>query len=160
VQWQLAKWCIWLLHQLGIIVSAVDVVKKTLVNPLSKKAPGVSLALRYNDWDCKSTVEFEHVPEHYYIDAQKAVAFTLMSLSILAGADRVQRKKHLGRIIYSLMVEYLISPCRKLDDCGCAVWARSHLQASRDGYLMGFMAVEDRCSVWMYRLRKAFLRST
>ncbi len=56
---------------LGIIVSAVDVVTETVVNPLSKKATGFSLRDAIKDANA-ITVEFEHVPEHLLLDAQKS----------------------------------------------------------------------------------------
>jgi 5-(carboxyamino)imidazole ribonucleotide synthase len=118
---------------LGIIVSAVDVVTETVVNPLSKKATGVSLRDAIQDANA-ITVEFEHVPEHLLLDAQKSGQLFPNIASILAGADRVREKALLSKYNIPNCEYLIISHVDQLHDVVARLGEKVIFKASRDGY--------------------------
>jgi 5-(carboxyamino)imidazole ribonucleotide synthase len=118
---------------LGIIVSAVDVVTETVVNPLSKKATGVSLCDAIHDANA-ITVEFEHVPEHLLLDAQKSGKLYPNIASILAGADRVREKALLSNNNIPNCEYLIISHVDQLHDVVACLGDKVIFKASRDGY--------------------------
>lgn len=140
---------------LGIIVSAVDVVTETVVNPLSKKATGVSLSTAIHDADA-ITVEFEHVPEHLLFDAQKSGKLYPNVTSILAGADRVREKALLGKNNIPNCEYLIISHVDQLDDVVARLGEKVIFKASRDGY-DGYGQWRIGAASELSGLRKAFL---
>lgn len=118
---------------LGIIVSAVDVGTETVVNPLSKKATGVSLNAALQDADA-ITVEFEHVPEHLLLDAQASGKLYPNVTSILAGADRVREKALLSKNNIPNCEYLIISHVDQLHDVVARLGENVIFKASRDGY--------------------------
>jgi 5-(carboxyamino)imidazole ribonucleotide synthase len=118
---------------LGIIVSAVDVVTETVVNPLSKKATGFSLRDAIKDANA-ITVEFEHVPEHLLLDAQKSGQLFPNIASILAGADRVREKALLSKYNIPNCEYLIISHVDQLHDVVARLGEKVIFKASRDGY--------------------------
>jgi 5-(carboxyamino)imidazole ribonucleotide synthase len=118
---------------LGIMVSAVDVVTETVVNPLSKKATGVSLCDAIKDANA-ITVEFEHVPEHLLLDAQKSGKLFPNMASILAGGDRVREKALLSKNNIPNCDYLIISHVDQLRDVVARLGEKVIFKASRDGY--------------------------
>ena len=118
---------------LGIMVSAVDVVTETVVNPLSKKATGVSLCDAIKDANA-ITVEFEHVPEHLLLDAQKSGKLFPNMASILAGGDRVREKALLSKNNIPNCEYLIISHVDQLRDVVARLGEKVIFKASRDGY--------------------------
>jgi 5-(carboxyamino)imidazole ribonucleotide synthase len=118
---------------LGIMVSAVDVVTETVVNPLSKKATGVSLCDAIQDANA-ITVEFEHVPERLLLDAQKSGKLFPNMASILAGADRVREKALLSKNNIPNCDYLIISHVDQLRDVVARLGEKVIFKASRDGY--------------------------
>ncbi|MFT7198611.1 MAG: 5-(carboxyamino)imidazole ribonucleotide synthase [Glaciecola sp.] len=130
---QLAQMMYLAAASLGIIVSAVDVVTETVVNPLSKKATGVSLCDAIQDANA-ITVEFEHVPEHLLLDAQKSGKLFPNMASILAGGDRVREKALLSKNNIPNCEYLIISHVDQLRDVVARLGEKVIFKASRDGY--------------------------
>lgn len=118
---------------LGVIVSAVDVSNDTVVNPVSKKPTGVSLRQAIQDADA-ITVEFEHVPEHLLVDADKSGKLYPNVASILAGADRVREKALLSQNAIPNCEHLIINHIDQLDDVVASLGEKVIFKASRDGY--------------------------
>lgn len=118
---------------LGVIVSAVDVVTERVVNPISKKATGVSLAQAIEDANA-ITVEFEHVPEHLLLAADKSGKLYPNVKSILAGADRVREKALLSKNNIPNCEHLIINHVDQLDDVVSQLGEKVIFKASRDGY--------------------------
>ena len=118
---------------LGVIVSAVDVVTETVVNPVSKKATGVSLQTAIEESNA-ITVEFEHVPEHLLFDADKSGKLFPNVASILAGADRVREKALLVKNNIPNCDYLVIDDINQLDDVVERLGEKVIFKASRDGY--------------------------
>jgi len=118
---------------LGVIVSAVDVVTETVVNPVSKKATGVPLHRAIEESNA-ITVEFEHVPEHLLLEADKSGKLYPNVASILAGADRVREKALLVKNNIPNCEYLLIDHVDQLDDVVERLGEKVIFKASRDGY--------------------------
>lgn len=118
---------------LGVIVSAVDVSTETVVDPVSKEPTGVSLSQAIRDANA-ITIEFEHVPEHLLLEADKSGKLYPNVASILAGADRVREKALLSRNKIPNCDYLIISHVDQLDDVVAALGEKVIFKASRDGY--------------------------
>jgi len=118
---------------LGVIVSAVDVVSETVVNPVSKKATGVPLHRAIEEANA-ITVEFEHVPEHLLLEADKSGKLFPNVASILAGADRVREKALLVKNNIPNCEYLVIDHVDQLDDVIERLGEKVIFKASRDGY--------------------------
>jgi 5-(carboxyamino)imidazole ribonucleotide synthase len=140
---------------LGIIVSAVDVATETVVNPVSKKATGVSLLHAIQAADA-ITVEFEHVPEHLLLDADKSGKLYPNVASILAGADRVQEKALLSKNNIPNCEHLIIKHVDQLDDVVKHLGEKVIFKASRDGY-DGYGQWRMSCAADLDGLRESFL---
>lgn len=118
---------------LGVIVSAVDVVTETVVNPVSKKATGVPLHRAIAESNA-ITVEFEHVPEHLLLEADKSGKLYPNVASILAGADRVREKALLVKNNIPNCEYLIIDHVDQLDGVVERLGEKVIFKASRDGY--------------------------
>ena len=118
---------------LGVIVSAVDVVTETVVNPVSKKATGVPLHRAIEESN-SITVEFEHVPEHLLLEADKSGKLYPNVASILAGADRVREKALLVKNNIPNCEYLIIDHVDQLDGVVERLGEKVIFKASRDGY--------------------------
>ncbi len=118
---------------LGVIVSAVDVATETVVNPVSKKATGVSLQRAIEEANA-ITVEFEHVPEHLLLEADISGKLYPNVASILAGADRVREKALLVKNSIPNCEYLVIDHVDQLDDVVARLGEKVIFKASRDGY--------------------------
>lgn len=118
---------------LGVIVSAVDVSNETVVHPVSKEPTGVSLQNAIEDANA-ITVEFEHVPEHLLLDADKSGKLFPNVASILAGADRVREKALLSKHEIPNCPYLIITDVTDLDNVIASLGERVIFKASRDGY--------------------------
>lgn len=118
---------------LGVIVSAVDVVTETVVNPVSKKATGVPLHRAIAESNA-ITVEFEHVPEHLLLEADKSGKLYPNVASILAGADRVREKALLVKNNIPNCEYLIIDHVDQLDGVVERLGENVIFKASRDGY--------------------------
>ncbi|MBF7073995.1 5-(carboxyamino)imidazole ribonucleotide synthase [Glaciecola sp. MH2013] len=118
---------------LGVIVSAVDVATETVVNPVSKKPTGISLANAIEEAQA-ITVEFEHVPEHLLVDADKSQKLYPNIASIMAGADRVREKALLSKYNIPNCPHMIINDVSQLDQVLSTLGERVIFKASRDGY--------------------------
>jgi 5-(carboxyamino)imidazole ribonucleotide synthase len=118
---------------LGVIVSAVDVATETVVNPVSKKPTGVSLLNAIQNANA-ITVEFEHVPEHLLLEADKSGKLFPNVASILTGADRVREKALLMKNDIPNCEHVIINHLSQLDDLVSKLGEKVIFKASRDGY--------------------------
>ncbi len=118
---------------LGVIVSAVDVATDTVVHPVSKEETGVSLQDAIKE-AVAITVEFEHVPEHLLLEADKSSKLFPNVASILAGADRVREKALLTNNNIPNCQHLIISQVDQLDDIVEQLGEKVIFKASRDGY--------------------------
>jgi 5-(carboxyamino)imidazole ribonucleotide synthase len=118
---------------LGVIVSAVDVSNETVVHPVSKEPTGQTLQNAIEDANA-ITVEFEHVPEHLLLEADKSGKLFPNVASILAGADRVREKALLSKNEIPNCPHLIISELNDLDNVVAELGERVIFKASRDGY--------------------------
>lgn len=118
---------------LGIEVQAVDVANETVVNPVNKSGINISLNDAIEQADAL-TVEFEHVPEHLLIQADKSGKLFPNIDSILAGADRVKEKKLLEKVGIANCKHEIINDVAQLDGIESRLGPRIIFKASRDGY--------------------------
>lgn len=118
---------------LGIYISAVDVNKEQVVNPISKAPRSISLEQAIEDADA-ITAEFEHVPEHLLQMAHQSGKLKPSIESILTGADRVREKQLLEKLGIANCPHQIITDTSQLPNAISALGDKLILKASRDGY--------------------------
>lgn len=118
---------------LGIYISAVDVNKEQVVNPISKAPRSISLEQAIEDADA-ITAEFEHVPEHLLQMAHQSGKLKPSIESILTGADRVREKQLLEKLGIANCPHQIITDTNQLPNAISALGDKLILKASRDGY--------------------------
>lgn len=118
---------------LGIYISAVDVNKEQVVNPVTKEVLGITLEQAIADADA-ITVEFEHIPEHLLEMAHQAGKLKPSIESILAGADRVREKLLLDKLGIPNCPHMIITDVGLLPNALEHLGDKLILKASRDGY--------------------------
>jgi len=118
---------------LGIYISAVDVNKEQVVNPVSKAPRSISLEQAIEDADA-ITAEFEHVPEHLLQMAHQSGKLKPSIEAILTGADRVREKLLLEKLGIANCSHRIITELVQLPDAVEALGEQLILKASRDGY--------------------------
>lgn len=118
---------------LGIYISAVDVNKEQVVNPVTKEPLNITLEQAIEDADA-ITVEFEHIPEHLLELAHHAGKLKPGIEPIMAGADRVREKRLLEKLDIPNCDHMIITDVAQLPDAIDKLGNRLILKSSRDGY--------------------------
>ncbi|MCY7294648.1 5-(carboxyamino)imidazole ribonucleotide synthase [Alteromonas sp. a30] len=118
---------------LGVYISAVDVNKEQVVNPVSKARRTISIKQAIEDADA-ITVEFEHVPEHLLQLAHQSGKLKPGIEAILAGADRVREKRLLEKLNIPNCPHQIIQDIEQIAPAMNQLGDQLILKASRDGY--------------------------
>ena len=118
---------------LGIEVWAVDVGSETVVHPVSKIPSDRTLAQAIDASDVL-TVEFEHVPEHLLVEADKTGKLYPSMEAIMVGADRVKEKQLLESLGIANCAHKIVTDIEQLDECVEQLGEQLIVKASRDGY--------------------------
>lgn len=118
---------------IGIEVWAVDVSNETVVHPVSKMINDRTLSQAIDAADIL-TVEFEHVPEHLLIEADKTGKLYPSMEAISVGADRVKEKTLLASLGIDNVPHRIVTQLHQLDECVNELGESLIIKASRDGY--------------------------
>lgn len=118
---------------LGVVVYAVDVNSREVINPLSKVKLDMSIEYAISDVHAV-TAEFEHVPEDLLDLAEKSTKLYPNMAAILTGADRVREKYVLDTHNVANCPHAFVSDLSQLDEVLDTLGTRLIFKASRDGY--------------------------
>lgn len=119
---------------LGIAISAVDVNKQQVVDPITKQPRSISVTAAIEGADV-ITVEFEHIPEPLLEQAQKSGKLSPNLDAILTGADRIREKRLLERLCLPSCPHRVIGALDQLNgELTAELGETLILKSSRDGY--------------------------
>lgn len=130
---QLAKMMYLAAAPLGVEVYAVDVIARTVVNPISKAKRNTTVEIAVAD-AVVVTAEFEHVPEDLLDLAEKTGKLLPNMNAILTGADRVREKRVLDNNGVENCPYKVISAASQVDSALDSLGEKLIFKASRDGY--------------------------